>query len=139
MKFVFSFVALIMLASCGKKIDDRSQKLPKHRGEKSFLTEAEIWSIHSERPLPKKIKVVVNEMEFVNECTGLGNFQIERTYRNGTINVVSYAQYRDTFFDVDIFDCEDGSNFFSRDYADTTQIDHPRGAPLKFIIRLLNY
>lgn len=137
MKFVFSFIALIMLASCGKKIEDRSQASPKH-SQKSFFTEAETWSIHSERPLPAKVKVVINEMEFVNECIGLGSGTIDRTYRNGTINIISYAQFRQDFFDVDIFNCEDSSVFFSQDYVDTMKIDHPRGAPLRFIIRLRN-
>lgn len=137
MKYVFSFIALAMLVSCGKKIEDRSKASPK-RTEKSFSTAPETWSIHSERPLPGKVKVVINEMEFVNECLGIGTGTVERTFRNGTINIVSYAQFRQDFFDVDIYDCEDGSEFFSQDYVDTMRIDHPRGAPLKFIIRLRN-
>ena len=137
MKFIFSFIALVMLASCGKKIEDRSQTSPK-RHEKSFYTDAETWSIHSDRPIPAKVKVVINEMEFVNECSNLGHATIERTHRNGTINIISYAQFRQDFFDVDIFNCDDGTVFFSQDYVDTTMIDHPRGAPLKFIIRLRN-
>ncbi len=137
MKFIFSFVALMMLASCGKKIEDRSQSHAK-RSDKSLYTPAETWSVHSDRPLPAKVRVVINEMEFVNECVGLGTATIERTYRNGTINILSYAQFRQEFFDVDIYNCEDGVVFFSQDYVDTTMIDHPRGAPLKFIIRLRN-
>ena len=137
MKFVFSFIALFMLASCGKKIEDRSKSSSK-RAEKSFLTQSATWSIHSERPLPAKVKVVVNDMEFVNECVGLGNGSIDRTYRNGTINIVSYSEFRHSFFDVDIMNCEDGSVFFTQDYVDTMMIDHPRGAPLRFIIRLRN-
>lgn len=137
MKIAFAFIALIMVVSCGKKIEDRAQKSPRNT-DKSFFTEAETWSIHSERPLPAKVKVIINEMEFVNECIGLGNGTVDRTYRNGTINIVSYAQFRQDFFNVDIFNCEDGSAFFSQDYVDTTMIDHPRGAPLRFIIRLRN-
>lgn len=137
MKFVFSFIAMIMLVSCGKKIEDRSQSLSRSP-EKSKLSEPELWSIHSEQPLPKKVKVVINEMEFVNECLGLGNGTVERTHRNGTININSFSKFRQDFFNVDISDCEDGSPFFSQDYVDTTRIDHPRGAPLKFIIRLRN-
>ena len=137
MKLVLSFIALIMLAACGKQIEEESQTPRKHKF-KEHLSEDETWSILSERPLPEKIKVIINEMEFLNECTGLGRAKIERTYRNGTIHISSFAALRKEYFDVDIFDCEHGTIFYSEDYVDQTEIDHPRGGSLRMILRLRN-
>lgn len=138
MKVLVSFIALFALMSCGKKIEDRSQAGEKSEPRKTTVSASETWSIFSEKPLPARINVLINEMDFVNECTGLGNASVERTYRNGTINIVSYAAFRGEYFDVDIYDCDSGEEFFSADYVDQQIIDHPQGAPIKIVLRLRN-
>lgn len=137
MKLILSFLAFLSLVSCGKKIEEESTSEVK-RSTKEHLSSAETWSIFSERPLPAKVMVLINEMEFFNECTNLGNGKVERTYKNGTINIVSYAAFRQEYFDVDIYDCQTGSTFYSEDYVDQTLIDHPKGAPIKVVLRLRN-
>ncbi|MES2525706.1 MAG: hypothetical protein V4598_01410 [Bdellovibrionota bacterium] len=142
MKFILSLIVLFTLASCGKKIEDRRETHTKNSG-KALLTSPELWSIHSDRVLPKKIRVVINDMEFLNECSGTGNSEAEvlRTYRNGTVNLTTYAAFRQDFFDIDIFDlgeCDHSSVFFSQDYVDQTIIDHPVGAPIRVVLRLRN-
>lgn len=137
MKLILSFLALFVAVSCGKKIEEHSSKAVK-RQSKEHLSEAETWSIYSERPLPAKVMVVINQMEFVNECTGLGNATVERTYRNGTITISSFAAFRQEYFDIDIYDCDRGTEFYSEDYVDQTMIVHPKGAQLKIVLRLRN-
>lgn len=137
MKFIVSLVAVFLVVSCGKKIENRSQN-PAKRTTKTAQTASETWSIFSERPLPAKISVFLNDMEFVNECTGLGNATVERTERNGNIHIQSYAAFRSEYFDVDIFNCQNYDPFFSADYVDQQIIDHPVDAPIRIILRLRN-
>lgn len=137
MKLGLSFLALILLAACGKKIENKSDAPVKHT-TKEQLSSPETWSIYSERPLPAKVEVIVNDMEFVNECTGLGNSGVERTYKNGTINIASYSAFRQEYFFVRIYDCVTGEQFYKGDYVDHQLIVHPRGAPLRIVLRLRN-
>ncbi len=142
MKIFISLTVLLTLTACGKKIDDRAETHFKTSG-KALLTAPEVWSIHSDRVLPKKIRVVINDMEFLNECTGVGKKDAEvlRTFRNGTVNLSSYAAFRQDFFDIDIFDlgeCDHSNVFFSQDYVDQMIIDHPAGAPIRIVLRLRN-
>ncbi len=145
MKVLISLSVLFALVSCGKKFEDRTQTKTNRStqlcGKSSFCLQAETWSILSEKPLPKKVKVLVNDMEFINECTMPEiNGTIERTYRNGTININSRLSLRKEFFDVDIFDCVEGFLFYSADYVDETIIQHPKEEGLvKIILRLRNY
>lgn len=145
MKVLFSCSILFVLVSCGKKIEDRAQQRSSRSneacGKSSFCLQKETWSILSERPLPKKVKVIVNEREFINECSGAEiNGSIERTYKNGTININSRLADRQEFFDVDIFDCEQNFLFFSGDYVDETVIEHPKeDSDIRIILRLRNY
>ncbi len=145
MKVLISLSVLFSLVSCGKKFEDRTQKRSNRStqlcGKSSFCLQPETWSILSEKPLPHKMKVNVNGMEFVNECRSLElNGSIERTYRNGTINLNSNQSLRKEYFDVDIFDCESNDLFFSGKYVDVTIINHPRGGNLvKVVLRLRNY
>ncbi len=137
MNILLSLLAFITLVSCGKEIEDRGLNSGKSPN-KHITTEAETWIILSERPLPNKIKVLINGMVFFNECTRRGNASVDRTYRNGTIHITSYAAFRQDYFDVDIFDCESGEMYFSQDYVDQTIIAHPKNAPLRVILRLRN-
>ena len=142
MKIYLSLIVLFTLTACGKKIEERSLTQNKNGG-KALLSGTELWSIHSERVLPKKISVIINEMEFFNSCsgTGLRETEILRTFKNGTINISSYAAFRQDYFDIDIFDlgeCERRVTFFSQDYVDQTIIDHPVGDPIRVILRLRN-
>lgn len=139
MKLFILLFALMTLASCGKNIDDKSTKVPQKRNEKSnALTQAETWSILSDRRLPIKVKVVINELEFVNECTGLGRAVIERHRNNGSINISSSQAFRQEYFAVDIYDCEEETKFFSDAYVDQTMIEHPVTGAVTIILRLKN-
>ncbi len=142
MNVFLSLIVLFTLTACGKKIEDRRETHLK-TGGKALLTAPELWSIHSDRVLPAKIRVVINDMEFLNECTGVGATEADvvRTYRNGTVNLTSYAAFRQDFFDIDIFDlgeCDHSSVFFSQDYVDQMIIDHPVGSPIRVVLRLRN-
>ena len=144
MKVLISLSVLFALIGCGKKFADRAQTKSNENnrvcGKSSFCLQPEIWSILSEKPLPQKIKVVVNDRELLNECRLREmNGSIERTNRNGTININSHLAFRKEYFDVDIFDCEQGFLFFTGDYVDETIIEHPKGAPVKIILRLRNH
>ena len=138
MKVLVSLFAFFSLVSCGKKLEDRSQgSINKDRRNK--LSVEETWVIHSERPLPAKIKVFVNDMVFVDECKGVGsNAEIVRNYNNGSISIPTWSAFRQEYFDVDIYDCRNGAEFFSEDYVDQSPIVDPKGAPLKIILRLRN-
>lgn len=139
MKLMISFLALFVLASCGKKLEERTNNSVKKNTPDGYKSNnSETWSILSERPLPGAVRVVINEMEFVNECKGLGRFEIERRSHNGTIHITSYEAFRGQFFDVDIYDCQSGDPYFSEDYVDQTVIDHPIGSPIRVILRLRN-
>lgn len=138
MKLICSFLGLLSLVACGKKIEEKSSTEPKQRTTKEHLSAAETWTIYSERPLPAKVLVLVNQMEFFNECSGIGNATVERNHKNGTINIASYAAFRQEYFDVDIYDCQTGTVFYSEDYVDQQLINHPKGAPIKIILRLRN-
>lgn len=138
MKLVLSLLAIVCLVSCGKTIQEKSNKQAK-RKQKQRLSETEIWSILSERPLPSQLKVVINGMEFANECTGLGNATIERTYKNGTINILTLPAFRQEYFDVEIYDCEREQIYYSENYVDQTEIINPGGTePTRIILRLRN-
>lgn len=142
MKVFISLIVLFTLTACGKKIEDRSETQLR-TGGKALLTAPELWSIHSDSVLPKKIRVVINDMEFFNACTGVGSADTEilRTFRNGTINISSYAAFRQEFFDIDIYDlgeCDHSSIFFSQDYVDQMIIAHPAGSPIRVVLRLRN-
>jgi hypothetical protein len=138
MKVLVSLIALFSLVSCGKKFEDRAQETT-HKNRKITNSSEETWIIHSERPLPSKIKVYVNDMIFVNECTGLGkNADIVRNYNNGSISIPTWSAFRQEYFDVDIFDCRDGSEFFSADYVDQSPIVNPDGSPTIIVLRLKN-
>ena len=140
MKVFISLAVLFTLTACGKKIEDRSATKFKSN-DKALRTAPELWSIHSDRVLPNKISVVINDMEFFNACTGLGlrETEIMRTFRNGTINITSHAAFRQDFFDIDIYDCKNSTVFFSQDYVDQMIIDHPIGRPIQVILRLRNH
>jgi hypothetical protein len=138
MKVLFSLIVLFTLVGCGKKFEDRSQETSKDRANKSTLTADETWIILSERPLPPRVLVVINEMSFVNECLGEGNADIQRTPRNGSISIPTSSAFRQDYFNIDIYDCRDGAQFFSQKYVDTTLIVHPQGAPVRVILRLRN-
>ncbi len=137
MKILISFFALFMLAACGNSVEDRSQ-VPTRRHDKSPLSKSETWSILSERPLPLKVRVLINELEFINECTGIGQYVIERTSRNGTIHISSNQTFRDEYFAIDIFDCEGNSKFYSQAYVDQHLIEHPATGAVSIILRLKN-
>ena len=142
MKVFISMIMLFAVAACGKKIEDRRETQTKSNG-KALKTAPELWSIHSDRVLPEKIRVVINDMEFFNACTGVGTTDTEvlRTFRNGTINISSYGAFRQDFFAIDIFDlgeCDHSTVFFSQDYVDQMIINHPAGAPIRVVLRLRN-
>lgn len=137
MKFFSSLITLFILASCGKSIDNHAQ-IPTKKQEKSHLSQAETWTIHSEKALPSAVKVVINELEFINECTGLGRAVFERTKNNGTIRISSFSTFRQEYFDVDILDCRDGSIFYSQNYVDNFLIENPLSGEFAIIIRLRN-
>lgn len=138
MKTLISLIVLILVSACGKATPDRAAEVPKQRQEKSQLSQAETWSILSDQILPKKVKVVINELEFVNECTGLGRAVFERTKTNGAIHISSYQTFRNEYFAIDIFDCEKNSKFFSGAYIDQQMIEHPITGAITIILRLRN-
>ncbi len=138
MKTLISLIALILVTACGKSIHDPAQEAPSQRHGKSHLSQAETWSILSNRLLPLKVKVVINDLEFINECTGLGRAVIERTKTNGAIHISSSQAFRQEYFAIDIFDCEDSSKFFSGVYIDQQVIEHPVTGAITIVLRLRN-
>lgn len=136
MRLWLSSLALLSLIACGKKIEDRTQK---HKSQDKFRPgNPETWNIYSESPLPSKLRVVVNNKEFANECTGLGDAEILRYETSGEINIRTNSTLRDEYFDIDLFDCLTGEIFYSEDYIDETDIVHPKGGPVKIVLRLRN-
>jgi hypothetical protein len=137
MKIHLFIVSLMLLISCGKKIDDKAVIKDK-KISKVTASQPETWSILSDRPLPAKVNVIINEMEFVNECTSYGHVVFERTHRNGTIHISSLGTFRRDYFNIEIFNCENGSTFFTQEYVDQQLIDSPNGEPIRIILRLRN-
>lgn len=131
-------MTLFILTSCGKKIADHKVAPTAKRQTKSAISQPETWRILSQGILPSKVKVMINDLEFINECTGLGNFVIERTKTNASINISSYSAFRQEYFSVDIFDCKYNSKFYSEPYVDQQLIEHPVTGAISVILRLKN-
>jgi hypothetical protein len=137
MKIFISLLVLVFVSSCGNSIKNRSE-VPTKRHSQSHLSEAETWTILSEHPLPLKVRVLINELEFFNECKSVGRGLVERTETNGAVHIYSYQAFRQEFFDIDIYDCEDNTKFFSGAYIDQQLIEHPVTGEISIILRLRN-
>lgn len=138
MKIFISILVLITLTSCGKNMKEETGTSVKRSEKSAILSQQETWSILSDRRLPLKVKVVINELEFINECSGLGRSVIERHRYNGAIHISSFQAFRQEYFSIDIFDCEEESVFFTGDYIDQTMIEHPVSGAVSIILRLKN-